>query len=218
MCWNTVKPGPTNEPQPIIYDPVLNVSFPLNLTSPDSIPVHDDDPVLFPVPAANLTASSSKSLVSAALDTVMGIIASSNSGLSSNCSKCVAALSVGQLVAKLAPTYLPDAMIALCQASKFASNASCISTYEAGSFGASWTQILAKAELAGLDGRYICSSLSTTFCPSPPVTPVKATFPKSRPTNLKQPSRSGKRVKVLHMSDLHLGEIPRTLDRNALRC
>ncbi len=190
----------------MIYDPVLNISFPLNLTSPDSIPLRDDDPLVFPVAAANISSSGSEALVSAALAEILGIVASNQSGLSSNCSKCVAALSVGQLVAKLAPTYLPDAMVALCQATGYASNASCHANYAASNFGASWTQVLAKADVTGLDGRYICAYLSSSFCPSPPVTPVKAVFPKPRPVQPKEPRRSGKKVKVLHMSDLHLGE------------
>ena len=193
----------------MLYDPVLNITFPLNLTSPDSIPLHGTDPVLYPVAAANLTASNSDAVVSAALTQVMSIIASNDSGLSSNCSKCVAALSVGQMVANLAPTRLPDAMVALCKATRFASNSSCETTYEAESLGAAWTQILAKADVYGLDGRYICASLSTTFCPSPPVMSVKAKFPKPRPTDPKPAERSGKRVKVLHLSDFHLGQFPR---------
>ena len=48
-----MQAGPTNEPQPALYDPVLNITYPLNLTSPDSIPAHDADPVVYPVPLAN---------------------------------------------------------------------------------------------------------------------------------------------------------------------
>jgi len=96
-------------------------------------------------------------------------------------------------------------MVSLCQITGFKSNSSCKDTYEAGSFGASWTQILAHADVAGLDGRYICASLSTSFCSNPPVMSVQATFPKPKPAKLKKPCRSGKRVKVLHLSDLHLG-------------
>lgn len=200
-----MKPGPTNEPQPVLYDPALNITFPLNLTSPDSIPTYDNDPVLYPVPLANLSASDSAALVSAATTEILSIISANHSGFTSNCSRCIAALSVGQMVARLAPSYVPDAMVALCQATKFSSNASCQTTYEAGSFGGTWTQVLAKADVTGLDGQYICASLSTKFCPDPYVLPVNVTFPKPKPTNPKKPCRSGKKVKVIHMSDLHLG-------------
>lgn len=40
-----VKPVATAEPQPALYDPVLNITFPLNLTSPNTIPQEDNDPV-----------------------------------------------------------------------------------------------------------------------------------------------------------------------------
>lgn len=158
------------------------------------------------MPIANLTQSDADAFVSAALTEVLDIIQDSSSGLSGNCSKCIAALSVGQLVAKLAPTLLPDAMVSLCKTTRWASNSTCQNTYEAGSFGAPWTQILAKADVIGVDGQQICAYLSGTFCPQPPVYSVKANFPKPKPTKSKKPCRSGKRVKVLHMSDLHLGK------------
>src|SRR4051794_38707416 len=43
-----VKPGPTSEPQPAIFDPVLNITFPFNLTNPETIPTIGTDPVLYP--------------------------------------------------------------------------------------------------------------------------------------------------------------------------
>ncbi|KAK3944998.1 Metallo-dependent phosphatase-like protein [Diplogelasinospora grovesii] len=201
-----VKPGPTNEPEPAIFDPVLNITFLWNLTNPLTIPAYDADPVLFPAALANLTDASADAVVSAAITEILNVIYanSSTGGLSSNCSKCIAALSVGQMVAKLAPTHLPDAMVSLCQITGFKTNSSCKDTYQASSFGASWTQILAHADITGQDGRFICASLSSNFCTQPPVIPVKATFPKSKPQNPKKPCRSGKRVKVLHLSDLHL--------------
>jgi hypothetical protein len=203
-----VRPGPTQEPQPAIYDPVLNTSFPLNLTDPSTIPTEDLDPVLYPVAAANLSDDASAAIISAAVADILEIISASDSGLAGNCSRCVAALSVAKLAATLAPAYVPDAMVALCQATGFSSNSSCQTTYQAGSFGAVWTQVLSKADVAGLDGQYICSSLSTSFCSAPPVIPVKVQFPKERPVDKSVPMRSGKRAKVFHLSDMHLGEQP----------
>jgi hypothetical protein len=200
-----VRPGPTQEPQPAIYDPVLNTTFPLNLTDPSTIPTEDLDPVLYPVAAANLSAVASAAIISAAVADILNIIHANGSGLASNCSKCVAALSVAKLAAALAPTYIPDAMVALCQATGFSSNSSCQNTYEAGSFGAVWTQVLSKADVAGLDGQYICSSLSTTFCSAPPM-PIKVKFPKEKPLDKSLPMRSGKKAKILHLSDMHLGK------------
>ena len=176
------------------------------MTDPNSIPTHDTDSVVYPVPIANLTGSDADAVVSAALAEVLNIISGNDSGLSNNCSKCVAALSVGQLASRLAPTLLPNALVDLCKATRWASNATCQNTYEAGSFGAPWTQILAKADVTGVDGRYICAYLSGTFCPQPSVVPVKVKFPKPRPTKIMKLCRRGKRVKVLHISDLHLGK------------
>ncbi|KAI3400221.1 hypothetical protein diail_4106 [Diaporthe ilicicola] len=199
-----VQPGPTQEPQPAIYDPVLNITFPLNLTDPSTIPTEDLDPVLYPVAAANLSDVASAAIISAAVTEVLGIISANNTGLADSCSKCVAALSVAKFAASLAPAHVPDALVALCQATGFSSKSACQNTYEAGSFGAVWTQVLAKADFAGLDGRYICSSLSTKFCSAPPVISVKATFPKEKPDGVSVPARSGKRAKVFHLSDMHL--------------
>jgi hypothetical protein len=103
-------------------------------------------------------------------------------------------------------TKLLDAMAALCQATGFSSNSTCTTTYAAGSYGAIWTQVLALADVNGLDGKYICNSLSSSFCSAPTTTPLNTTglFPKPKPKNATAPKASGNRVKVLHLSDFHL--------------
>ncbi|KAI1854324.1 hypothetical protein JX265_012493 [Neoarthrinium moseri] len=199
-----VKPGPTIEPQPALYDPILNKTFAFNVTDPLSIQSHNADPVYFPAALANLSEASAEAVITAASGEILTILTANHTALASNCSRCVAALTIAQMAAKLAPSYLPDAMVSLCKATRFASNSSCQSTYEAGSFGATWTQILSIAEVAGLDGQYICAYLGA-YCPSPNVTSTfKAVFPKPKPLNATRPSQSGQKVKVLHMSDLHL--------------
>jgi hypothetical protein len=200
-----VKPAPTSEPQPALYDPILNITYPLNLTDPKTIPTANNDPVYYPAAIANLTNATSEAFVQVALAEIKSLI-SDNGGLSGNCSKCIAALSVGKLVAQTAPSFVPDALISLCQSTGFASNSSCTASYTAGNYGAIWTQILALADVTGLDGRYICNSLSSTFCSAPTTTPLNITglFPKPKPANAKAPKASGKRVKVLHLSDFHL--------------
>lgn len=200
-----VKPAPTSEPQPALYDPILNITYPRNLTDPKTIPTADNDPVYYPKAIADLTNATSEVFVQIALAEIKSII-SENGGLSGNCSKCIAALSVGKLVAQTAPSYVPAALVSLCQSTGFTSNSSCLATYAAGSYGAIWTQILALADVTGLDGRYICNSLSSTLCSAPTTTPLNTTglFPKPKPANVKAPKPSGKRVKVLHMSDMHL--------------
>ena len=190
--------SPTQEPQPALHDPVLNITFPLNLTDPHNIPTVDTDPVYYPTPIASVT--NGTQIINAATTQIEGIIA----GSGSNCTKCKAALQVGQNVARLVPSMVPNVLVALCESTKFASNSSCRENYEAGSFGAIWTQILALADVSGSDGDYICNDLSSTFCPAPFVLPSNVTFPKPKPTNATAPAPNGDRVKVLHMSDFHL--------------
>lgn len=200
-----VKPSAGAEPQPAIYDPILNTTFHLNLTDPKTIPTADDDPVYYPPSIANLTDTNSEALVQTALVEIRSIILE-DGGLSGNCSKCIAALGVGKFLAQVAPSYVPDAMVSLCQSTGFASNSSCEANYAAGSYGAIWTQVLALADVAGLDGRYICSTLSTTFCTTPTTSSLNTTslFRKPKPANATAPKASGQRVKVLHLSDFHL--------------
>lgn len=196
-----VPPAPTQEPQPAIFDPVLNITFPLNLTDPNTIPTEDDDPVVYP--PSDQEGANATFAIQDAITKVQNIL-SGAAGVTGNCSKCQTALAAGQEAAKAAPELVPDALVALCKATKFASNATCEEDYAAGSFGAIWTQVLYYADVAGLDGRYICNSLSSTFCSLPYVSPLDASslFPKPKPANAQAPKPSGERVKVLHLSDL----------------
>ncbi|KAE9370014.1 hypothetical protein N431DRAFT_378070 [Stipitochalara longipes BDJ] len=211
-----VKPAPTTEPQPALHDDVLNITYPLNLTNPKTIPTADLDPVYYPA-GLGLNNVTSDALVQLALAEIKSII-SDVGGLSGNCSKCVAALSVGKFLAQSAPEYVPDAIVSLCQSTGFASNSTCKTTYEAGSYGAIWTQVLALADVTGLDGQYICSTLSTSFCTVPTTSPLNTTglFPKPKPKNATVPKASGNRVKVLHLSDFHLD--PRYLVASEANC
>jgi hypothetical protein len=194
-----LTPAPTQEPQPAISDSVLGIVYPFNLTNPRDIPDVDDDPIYYPQPTAVVT--NGTAVVQAAIAQINGIIA----GSGANCAKCKAALQVGQNVAKLVPSMVPDAMVALCEATKFASNTSCVEKYAAANFGAIWTQVLYFADVGGMDGQYICNSLGS-FCPTPYTLPSNTTglFPKSKPANAKAPAPGRKRVKVLHLSDFHL--------------
>ena len=200
-------PVATQEPQPALFDPVLNITFPLNLTNPDTIPETDNDPIYYPQPLANISNSSTAALLQAAYTNITGIIQSNTTA--TNCTKCKAALSVGKTVAQYAPESVPDLLVKLCEVFQFTSNATCVDDYAAGSFGAIWTQVLALADVTGLDGQYICNDLSSTFCPAPTLSPLNLTglFPKPKPKHARAPKASGQRVKVLHLSDFHLGTL-----------
>ena len=199
-----VEPVPTQEPQPVIFDAVLGLTFPFNLTDPENIPTSSNDPVFFPKPIGTVPDGSADAFVQAAVGQIREIITGGN--IVGNCSKCIAALNVGKQVAQVVPSKLPAAMIELCETFAFASNSSCQSTFSAGSLGSIWTQVLALADVSGQDGLYICNSLSSSFCAAPATNTLNTTglFPKEKPANATRPKQSGKRVKVLHLSDIHL--------------
>lgn len=198
-----VLPAVTQEPQPVLHDPALNLTYPRNLTDPDTIPTNDDDPIFYPISAFNVSKATARALVLAAITNITAIIEGQNQ---SNCTKCRNALAVAKTVAEIIPPSVPGLLVTLCQKFQFSSNASCEESYAATNFGAIWTQVLAFANVEGLDGRYICNRLSKTFCPAPTTSPLNATglFPKPKPANATAPRPSGKRVKVLHLSDFHL--------------
>ncbi|KAL8947285.1 MAG: hypothetical protein Q9222_006413 [Ikaeria aurantiellina] len=198
-----IPPAATEEPQPALFDPVLNITYPLNLTNPDTIPTTDDDPVFYPQPLVNVSNATAASLFQAAIANITDII--QTPGLS-NCTKCQDALAVAKTVAQTTPQSVPNMLVQLCEKFKFASNSSCVNNYAATNYGAIWTQVLAFATVQGLDGRYICNHLSSTFCSQPATLPTNTTglFPKPKPANATAPKPSGERVKVLHLSDFHL--------------
>ncbi|KAJ4365589.1 hypothetical protein N0V83_008209 [Neocucurbitaria cava] len=195
---------PTAEPQPALYDAVLNLTYPSNLTNPYTIPQEDNDPIFYPSALANLSDVQTESFVSGIISQVSEIIDGSN--VVGNCSKCIAALSVARSAAVLVPEALPEAMVSLCKKYKFHDNETCEEDFEASTFGAVWVQILRYADVGGWDGCQICNSLSSNFCPRPYTLATNTTdiFPKPKPANATAPKASGKRVKVLHMSDFHL--------------
>ena len=85
-----IPPSPTQQPQPIIYDGVLNYTFPLELTDPATIPEEGEDPVYYPEPIG--TFSNGTAIIADARSQLEDILA----GDKSNCTKCVSALEVGQ--------------------------------------------------------------------------------------------------------------------------
>jgi hypothetical protein len=117
-----VKPAATQEPQPVLYDPILNITYPLNLTNPKTIPATNPDPVYFPESITNITDATAEAFIKIGVKQVLSIIGDTNSGLSTNCSKCIAALSVGKLAAQVAPELIPATLVSLCISTGFGSN------------------------------------------------------------------------------------------------
>jgi hypothetical protein len=205
-----IPPSPTQEPQPIIYDEILNYTFPLELTNPETIPQEDEDPIYFPEPIGTFT--NGTDILAEAKTKLEDIFA----GDGSNCTKCVAALEVGQYVAQRVPKMVPEALISLCQQTKFMSNESCEVEYTATDFGAIWTQVLALANMKE-DGVAICNRLSSTFCKRPYTIPSDtSSFFGPKPDNVTVLPPSGELVKVWHGSDFHID--PRYLVAGEANC
>lgn len=128
----------------------------------------------------------------------------SNANLPSTCAKCQAALEVAKFVALAAPEQGPQLAVTLCNEFQF--SATCESQFGPLALGGVITQVVANADVAGLDGQMLCQNF-LDLCPLPPTSPLNLTdwFAKPKPNPLPAPKvPSGKLLKVLHVSDLHL--------------
>ena len=193
-----IPPSVTQEPQPIIYDDVLNYTFPLDLTNPATISEESEDPIYFPEPIGQY--DNGTAIIAEAQSQLQEIL----SGNGSNCTKCVSALKVGQHVAQRIPKQVPDLLIKLCKQTQFMSTKSCEIEYAAEDFGVIWTQVLSLAKMDE-DGQAICNRLSSTFCPRPYTMASNTTkYFGPKPDNVTVPRPSGELVKVWHGSDFHI--------------
>lgn len=98
-------------------------------------------------------------------------------------------------------------MVSLCTSTGFDSAEGCSEQYRASTYGAIMVQVLALADVSGLDGHYICNHLSSDFCDAPTASPLNPSdwlSPKPSDASDRVPKDSGERVKVLHLSDFHL--------------
>jgi hypothetical protein len=129
-----------------------------------------------------------------------------NSNSTNKCTKCKHALAAAKPAALHAPVLVPNTMVNLCKAFGFHANETCEQDFASNAFGPVWTQVLAYADVEGLDGQYICHSLHEKWCDAPTTSSLDTSnlFPKPKPANAQAPKASGERVKVLHLSDFHL--------------
>lgn len=180
----------------------MDLTFPYELTDPENIPDNQDE-VYFPVPPTHMPARKRYKLVQNAINNVTSVIKST---FTDNCTKCKTALAAAKPAALHVPALVPDVMIHLCKTFGFHANETCEQNFAANTFGSVWTQVLAYADVEGLDGQYICHSLNHTYCAAPKTSPLDTSklFPKPKPANVQVPKASGERVKVLHFSDFHL--------------
>ncbi|EIN13842.1 Metallo-dependent phosphatase [Punctularia strigosozonata HHB-11173 SS5] len=183
--------------QPVVTDPVSHVTYPLALTDPDHIPKNDTtDP--HPLPPR----ASDSLILQHALEQIRSI--ASNANLESTCAKCQAGLEVAKFVALAAPEMGPELAVTLCDEFEFSNT--CGNQFSVLALGSVITQVVANADVAGLDGQLLCQNF-LGLCPLPPASPVNLTnwFAKPKPSPLPPPKKpSGKLLKVLHISDIHL--------------
>ncbi|KAI8981242.1 sphingomyelin phosphodiesterase [Trametes punicea] len=187
------------QPQPVISDPVSHKVYPFELTNPATLPKNDTkDPHILPPKASD------GQLAEAAFAQVLSIASNPTFG-SNDCARCQAALEVGKFLAMAAPEQGPAFAVRVCEHFNF--NADCATQFGIFQLGSVVTQVIANADVGGLDGQNICSHFLSGLCPAPSATPLNLTnwFAKPKPNPLPRPRKpSGKRLKVLHLSDMHL--------------
>ncbi|KAF4604855.1 hypothetical protein EYR40_003637 [Pleurotus pulmonarius] len=184
--------------QPVISDPVTHEIYPFSLTNPDSVPKNNTvDP--HPLPP---TASPSR-LVENAFAQILSIAANPVFG-DNKCARCIAGFEAAKFLALAAPKQGPAFAVRLCDHFKFSST--CSTTFGPLGTGGVITQVVANADVGGLDGQYLCQNfLNLCPLPAPPPLNLTAWFKKPKPNPLPPPKKpSGKRLKVLHLSDMHL--------------
>ncbi|OAX38504.1 sphingomyelin phosphodiesterase, partial [Rhizopogon vinicolor AM-OR11-026] len=194
--WN--DPTATSaEPQPVITDPVTNEIFPYVLSDPANFPKNDTvDPHLLP------DAATPSQLMEQALAQIQAI--ATNPALANNtCAQCQASLAIGKMLVLAAPEQGPLLVEAVCE--YFNYSTTCYDEYSQFALGSTLSQVLSLANVGGYDGQTLCNSLS--LCPIPLVVPLNMTswFAKPKPNPLPPPIQpSGERLKVLHVSDIHI--------------
>ncbi|KAH0838124.1 sphingomyelin phosphodiesterase [Lanmaoa asiatica] len=193
------NPTATSEqPQPVISDPVTHEVFPYSLTNPNVIPQNDtSDPHPFPP-----VAGSSK-ILEQAIAQVKSISANPIFG-TNQCARCQASLEAAKFLALSAPDQGSNFAVALCEYFNYSS--SCEANYGPLTLGPMLTQVMSFADVGGYDGQLLCAQF-LGLCSYPDTLPLNITgwFAKPKPNPLpvlKQPS--GERLKVLHVSDLHI--------------
>ncbi|EJD04893.1 uncharacterized protein FOMMEDRAFT_18613 [Fomitiporia mediterranea MF3/22] len=197
------NPTQTSEQvQPVISDPVTHTVYPFDLTNPDTIPVNDtNDPHPLPPRASDST------ILAHAVRQIQLLATPETPNspfLNDTCAKCQAALGILKFVALAAPEQGPAAVVAMCQAFKLSSN--CNTAFGPLALGSVITQVVARADVEGFDGQMMCQNFLSA-CPLPPTSALNLTnwFAKPKPNPLPPPKKpSGKRLKVLSLSDIHL--------------
>ncbi|KAI0330007.1 sphingomyelin phosphodiesterase [Cubamyces sp. BRFM 1775] len=187
------------QPQPVITDPITRKVYPYDLSNPDTVPLSNthDPQVIFPK-------ASSEELLDAAFSQVLSVASNPTFG-SNSCARCQAALQAGKFLAMAAPEQGPALVVQLCE--HFGYKKDCTTEYGISGVGQIITQAIAHADVGGLDGQMICARFFAGLCPAATASPLDLSewFAKPKPNPLPPPRKaSGKRMKILHLSDLHI--------------
>ncbi|OCH87481.1 sphingomyelin phosphodiesterase [Obba rivulosa] len=186
------------QPQPIVSDPVTHSVYPFDLTNPNTIPQNDSvDPHPLPPKA------SPSQLLSAAVTQILSISTNPVFG-NDTCTRCQAALEVAKFLVMAEPEQGPPLAVQICNQFNF--NPNCEGQYGILGAGSPITQAIANADVGGYDGQSFCAEWFG-LCEFPPASPLNLTgwFAKPKPNPLPPPKeRSGKLLKVLHLSDWHI--------------
>ncbi|KAJ3489575.1 hypothetical protein NLI96_g2003 [Meripilus lineatus] len=184
--------------QPVVSDPVSHKVYPLSLTDPNHLPKNNtEDPHPLPPKASNSL------LLAHAIEQIISISTNPTFG-TNTCSRCQAALEVAKFLAMAAPDQGPALAVAICF--HFQPSSDCGTQFSQLGLGSVITQVVANADVGGYDGQMLCQNF-LGLCPLPPTTPLNLTgwFAKPKPDPLPLPKQpSGKRLKVLHISDAHI--------------
>ncbi|KAG9308172.1 sphingomyelin phosphodiesterase [Chiua virens] len=195
--WN--NPTATSvQPQPVITDPVTGIIFPANLTDPANFPKNDTvDP--HPLPLQQEPSQ----LLQSALSQIQSI-AASPALAGDTCAQCQASLTIAKMLVGAAPEQGPLLAEAVCE--YFNYSTTCYDEYSRLALGSVFSQVVALGDMGGYDGQLLCAA-QLSLCPMPPTVPLNLTdwFAKPKPNPLPPPKQpSGERLKVLHVSDIHI--------------
>ncbi|KAF8553428.1 sphingomyelin phosphodiesterase [Imleria badia] len=195
--WN--NPTSTSaQPQPVILDPVTSTIFPANLTDPANFPKNDTvDPHPLPLP------QEPSQLLQQAFSQIQSI-ATNPALYGDSCAKCQASMSIAKMLVLAAPEQGPFLAEAVCE--YFNYSTTCYDEYSRLALGSVFSQVVALGDMGGYDGQLLCAA-QLSLCPMPPTEPLNLTdwFAKPKPNPLSPPKQpSGERLKVLHVSDIHI--------------
>ncbi|KAI6009217.1 sphingomyelin phosphodiesterase [Pisolithus marmoratus] len=193
--WNDPT-GTSAQPQPVISDPATHSVFLEILTDPANFPKNDTvDPHPLPTPLQPTQ------LLQQAIGQIKSV---ASNPMLDTCAKCQSSFTIAKMLVLAAPEQGPLLAEAICVYLNFSST--CYNEYSELALGSVFTQVVALGDMGGYDGQLICARL-LNLCPVPATVPLNMTawFEKPKPNPLPPPKKpSGERLKVLHVSDIHI--------------